>query len=251
MRIQALIIDDELHSRELLSGYLIKYCPDIQVMDNAGSVEEAYEKILNIKPQLIFLDIALLNKNAFELLEKFREINFEIIFVTAYNDFAIKAIKFSAVDYLLKPIDIEQLVNAVQKALEHIEDKQTIRHFKFLSENIRQKDPIRKIALPTLEGFIFVEIDSIIRCEADGSYTKFFFHARKPILVSKGLKEYEELLEGHHFTRVHHSHLINLKHVSEYHKGKSSHILMDDQSTVEVSVRKRDEFLEQLEKLKG
>ncbi len=130
-------------------------------------------------------------------------------------------------------------------------EKSTLNHFKYFTENLKQKDQINKIALPTLEGYIFVETNHIVRCLASGSYTEFFFTNRKPILVSKGLKEYEELLEGSHFIRVHHSHLINLQHVSEYHKGKSSYITMSDSSSVEVSVRKRDEFLERLQDLKA
>ncbi len=246
-----IIIDDESHSREILTDYIKKYCLDIEIMDTAKNVSEAYEKIITLKPQLVFLDISLLDENAFDLLAKFNEINFEIIFITAYNDYAIKAIKFSAIDYLLKPINIEQLVNAVSKAIKRMNEKSTLNHFKYFAENLKQKDQINKIALPTLEGYIFVETNHIVRCLASGSYTEFFFTNRKPILVSKGLKEYEELLEGSHFIRVHHSHLINLQHVSEYHKGKSSYITMSDSSSVEVSVRKRDEFLERLQDLKA
>lgn len=248
---KSLIIDDEAHSRELLSQYIEKYCLEIEIIDFAKNVTEGYEKIITLKPQLVFLDIALLDKNAFDLLGKFNEIDFEIIFITAYNDFAIKAIKFSAIDYLLKPINIEQLVNAVKKATKRIDEKSTLNHFRYFAENLKQKEHINKIALPTLEGFIFVETNNIVRCLASGSYTEFHFNNRKPILVSKGLKDYEELLEGNHFIRVHHSHLINLNHVSEYHKGKSSYITMSDGSSVEVSVRKREEFLEKLQDLKA
>lgn len=247
---QALIVDDEAHSRTLLNDYLAKYCTELNILNQAKNIEEAYHQIITLKPQLVFLDIALLDDNAFDLLAKFNEIHFEIIFITAYNDYAIKAIKFSAIDYLLKPINIEQLVNAVQKACKRIDEKSTINHFKFFAENLKHKDQISKIALPTLEGYVFVDTNNIIRCNASGSYTEFIFTDRKPLLISKGLKEYEDLLEGNNFIRVHNSYLINLKHVVEYHKGKSSYILMSDKSNAEVSIRKRDEFLEKLQNLR-
>jgi len=243
---KALIIDDEAHSRELLQKFLSTYVQEIQVADAARTVQEAYEKIIIQKPQIIFLDIALIDQNAFDLLAKFDTIPFEIIFITAYNEYAIRAIRFSAIDYLLKPVNIEQLVNAVQKAIKRIEEKSTLSHFRFLAENLRQREQVQKMALPTLEGYVFVEISQIIRCQAAGSYTEFHFTDRKPILVSRGLKEYEELLEGYHFIRIHHSHLIQLNHVSAYHKGKASFVTMSDGSSVEVSVRKRDEFLQRL-----
>jgi two-component system LytT family response regulator len=247
----ALLVDDEAHGRRLLQKYLSTYCHEIDVLDEARTVQEAYEKIVSLKPQIIFLDIALMNESAFDLLAKFEQIPFEIIFITAYNDFAIRAIKLSAVDYLLKPVDIEQLVNAVQKAIARIDEKGTMRHFRFLMENLKQRESIHKVALPTQEGYVFVEISQIIRCEAAGSYTEFHFANRKPIVVSKGLKEYEDLLEHHHFIRIHHSHLIQLNHVSAYHKGKASYVTMADGSSVEVSIRKRDEFLMRLNELRA
>ncbi|MEN9281074.1 MAG: hypothetical protein RL594_9 [Bacteroidota bacterium] len=247
----ALLVDDESHGRRLLQKYISTYCHEIQVLGEARTVQDAYEKIVSLKPQIIFLDIALINETAFDLLAKFEQIPFEIIFITAYNDFAIRAIKLSAVDYLLKPVDIEQLVNAVQKAIARIEDKGTLRHFRFLMENLRHRDPLHKVALPTQEGYVFVEISRIIRCEAAGSYTQFYFSDRKPIVVSKGLKEYEDLLENHHFIRVHHSHLVQLNHVAAYHKGKASYVTMSDGTSVEVSLRKRDEFLHRLSQLRA
>jgi two-component system LytT family response regulator len=248
---KTIIVDDESHSRELMHSYLSKYCDEIEVSAIAKNVDDAYEKIITHKPQIVFLDIALLDSDAFDLLAKFNTVNFEIIFITAYNDFAIKAIKLSAIDYLLKPVNIESLVNAVHKAIARIDEKTTINRFRFFAENMKTKEQLVKIALPTLEGYVFVEVDQIVRCHAAGSYTEFFFLNRKSILVSKGLKEYEELLAGHHFVRVHHSHLVNLNLVSEYHKGKLSYIIMADKSSVEVSVRKKDEFLEKLQNLRA
>jgi len=250
MKYTTLLVDDENHSRELLKNYLEKYCPELKVVDMAKNVAEAYEKIICLKPQIVFLDIALLDDNAFDLLIKFEEMNFEIIFVTAYHDHAVRAFRFSAVDYLLKPINIELLVNAVRKACRRIEEKTTVNNLKVLTGNIKLREQINKIALPTLEGFIFIDTAQIIRCQASGSYTEFFFNNRKPMLVSRVLKDFEELLKDQNFLRVHHSHLINLNHVAEYHKGKLSYIIMADKSTVEVSVRKREKFLKKLSSLK-
>jgi two-component system, LytTR family, response regulator len=246
-----LIVDDEAHSRGLLRQYLEKYAPEIQIQGEAKSVAEAFEKTLFFKPDIVFLDISLINETVFDLLEKFKDIHFEIIFITAFNEFAIKAIKFSAIDYLLKPINIEQLVQSVHKAIKRIEEKSTLNHFKYLTENLSRKEQIHKIALPTIDGYIFVSTDHIIHCKASGSYTEFYFTNRKPLIISKGLKEYEELLEENHFVRVHHSHLINLMHVTSYQKGKSPIITMCDDSKIEVSVRKKDEFLERLQRLKA
>jgi two-component system LytT family response regulator len=243
----SLIVEDEIHSRELLHDYLTRYCPDVDILAMAKNVEDAYEQILIQKPCLVFLDISLLDQDAFELLAKFEQISFEIIFITAYNDFAIKAIKVSAIDYLLKPINIEQLVNAVNRAVKRIRERSSLDHLNFFDENIKRPGELSRIALPTLTGFVLVETKDIVRCKAEGSYTGFYFVNRKPIMVSRGLKEFDELLSGHHFIRVHNSHLINLKHVSEYHKGKLSYIIMADGSEVEVSVRKRDEFLDRLQ----
>jgi len=246
-----IIVDDEEHSQKLLTSYVERYCTELQIIGKAKDVSEAFEKITKLMPKLVFLDIALVENTAFDLLRKFDSIDFEIIFITAYDSYAINAIKFSAVDYLLKPINIEHLTMAVKKACKRIDEKSTQDYFKFFSENLKAKELLAKIALPTSKGYVFVKTNEIIRCQASGSYTEFFFLRRKPILVSKGLKEYDELLAGDAFIRVHNSHLINMDHVAEYHKGKASYILMADKSSVEVSVRKREEFLERLKRIKA
>ncbi|PCJ64320.1 MAG: DNA-binding response regulator [Bacteroidetes bacterium] len=250
-KIKSLLIDDEKHSRKLLQKYINDYCDEIDLVDNAKDVDDAYRKIVNHKPQLVFLDIALHEETAFDLLNKFETIDFEIIFITAYDNHAIKAIKLSAVDYLLKPINIEHLVNAVQKACKRIEKKESTNHLEVFFHNLNQKENLNKIALPTLTGYIFIPVADVVRCKAEGSYTQFHITNRKPVLVSKGLKEYEGLLSRSNFIRVHHSHLINLNHVTEYFKGKAAYIKMSDQSSVEVSTRKREYFLSRLESLKA
>ncbi len=247
----ALIVDDEEHSRKLLSGYLTKYCPNIEVRETVDTVERALECICLKQPQLVFLDISLMDMNAFDLLEKIGNIQFEIVFITAYDNYAIRAIKYSAVDYLLKPISIEELILAVEKACNRIDEKSTAYHYRYLSRNLLNLHELPRIALPTLQGYLFIKTDSIIRCAAAGSYTHFFFTDREPILISKGLKEYDALLQGDTFLRVHNSHLINLTHVKEYHKGKVAYVVMSDGVSVAISVRKKDVFLKRIEHLKA
>jgi two-component system LytT family response regulator len=246
--IQALIIDDEPKARSNLKNLLETHCPDVKVVDEAGNVKNSLKAIDQHEPDLLFLDIKMQNETAFDLLESLEDADFEIIFVTAYDEYVIKAIRFSALDYLLKPIDIDKLKEAVQR----VKEKKETTHEKFehLLRNLRGTDKtFNKIALPTMEGQVFIELGKIIRCESEDNYTRFFIKDHKPIMVSKTIKHFESLLEDHHFFRVHQSHLVNLKHVNKYVKGKGGYIIMEDDSDVPVSKRRKKPFLDKLSTL--
>jgi two-component system LytT family response regulator len=247
MAIKVIVIDDEKGARESLHNLIDKYCPQIEVAAKASNIDEAFKLINELSPQLIFLDIEMPNGNGFDLLQKFDSINFDIIFTTAYDHYAIKAIKYSAIDYLLKPIDIDDLKNAVERVVKKQKDK-TIQNEQLLSllSNIKPEQNDKKIALHDGDGLTFVRLKEIIRCESDGNYTSIILEGNKRIVTSKTLGEYEELFSNENFFRVHRSHLIHLHHIKKYIKGEGGYVLMSDGSQVEVSRRKKQEFLDKL-----
>jgi len=190
MAIKAIIVDDELGARESLSKMLEKNCRQVEVIGKADSMMKAYEMITALHPDLVFLDIEMPNGNAFDLLEKFKEIDFNIIFTTAYDHYAIRAIKFSAVDYILKPIDPEELVLAVKRLEEKIGKKSFLdSQFKTLLSNVRSENKLKKVGIPDGDGLIFINLSDIIRCESDGNYTFFILANGKKIIVSRTLGE--------------------------------------------------------------
>ncbi len=245
---RAVIIDDELRSRESLDILVKENCPNVQVIALAESVETGVAAIKEHKPDLIFLDIELQDGTGFDLLEKSAAADFHVIFTTAFENYALKALKISAVDYLLKPINAEELVQAVNKAKDLRSKKDTNKNFELLLQNLQSNSGKHKIALPTSEGLTFINVSDIIRCQADGSYTHFFFKDKKKILVSKKIKEYEELLSPYNFVRVHHSHLVNLDEVTKYVRGDGGYVVMSDGETVYVSKRKKEDFMAALNK---
>lgn len=234
---QVCIIDDEQDGRDYISLLLQNEFPEIEIAFKAASIEDAYLYLNRNSPYILFLDIQLKDGNAFDLLSKFKEIRSEIIFITAYEHFAIQAIKNGATDYLLKPIKKIDFVAAVNKALENIKKNRN------LAGNSNQN----KIALPTLQGFKLIDIADIIRCEADSNYTIFYLVDKTKILVSKTLHDFEKHLSEYNFFRIHHKHLINLYHLKEYIKGKGGQVIMADNSTLDVSVRKKNDFLIKIE----
>ncbi len=248
--IKAIIVDDELGARESLSKMLEKKCKQVEVVAKVDSMATAFEAITDKEPDLVFLDIEMPNGNAFDLLEKFKEINFNIIFTTAYDHYAIKAIKFSAVDYILKPIDPEELVQAVKRFEEHIGQKKSLdKQFKTLLSNIRPENKLKKVGIPDGDGLIFIQLSDIIRCDSDGNYTFFILTNGKKIIASRTLGEYEHMFAEDNFFRIHRSHLINLEHVKKYIKGEGGYVVMADDSQVEVSRRNKTDFLEKLSHL--
>ena len=242
--IRAIIIDDEENSRVTLSNMLENYCENVEVQALAESVPDGVKAIQKHKPDVIFLDIEMPVHNGFELFEFLPDMNSEVIFTTAYDQYAIKAFKFSAVDYLLKPIDLEELRGAIQR-LAAKKDRSTEKEkFNILQENIQ--NPFRKLGLPTVDGYTFIKLHDIIRCEADSNYTRFHALDGEKILVPKTLKEYEGLLEEFNFLRVHRSHIINLDHIQKYTKTRIPSVTMIDGTSIAISLKKKDELLSKL-----
>lgn len=246
--IKALIIDDENRTRELIAKMITSFGFNIEAIPVGENVKSGIQAIEEIQPDIVFLDIQMPDGTGFDVLKSVKNKNFEIIFITAHEEFAIKAIKFSALDYLLKPIDPTELRAAVEKAVKAIDDKKEETQFDALQYNI-QPNQKRRLVLKTQESVYVVELDEIIRCEADRNYTSFFLTGGKKILVSKTLKEYETLLTGHNFLRVQQSHLINLDYVDRYDKGNGGCVVMKDGSEVPLSPAKRDIFFKILENL--
>ena len=242
--IRAIIIDDEEESRNTISNILSKYCDNVSITGQAENVRGGLDLINKEKPDVVFLDIRMPDGTGFDLLEKVHEISFRVIFVTAHDQYALRAIKVSALDYILKPVDPQQLIDAVEKIKEPPNDMETITHK--INTLLRNKNGFERITLPTFEGFKFINIKDIIRCEADNNYTFFYLNSGEKILVTKTLKEYDETLSGVDFIRVHQSHLVNTKFIDRYIKGDGGSLVMADGSEVEVSRRRKEEFLRRM-----
>lgn len=240
--IKCVIVDDELRARSGLQKLLVNYCDGVEVVGMADSVASAQALIAETKPDLVFLDIDMPGGDGFDLLEQMDEIPFEVIFATAYDQFALKAIKFSALDYLLKPIDLEELIAAVEKMHQKAGQKPNREKYQSLKANINNRN-LERMALPSSDGLTFVNIKDVIRLQSDGSYTVFCLAGGKTIMVTKTIGEYEEILEENGFFRTHHSHIINLNRVQKYVRGRGGYVVMDDGSSVDVSARRKDDFL--------
>ena len=241
--ITAIIVDDEAKGRLALRQKLKNYCPNVTIIAEAVDGIEALSAIDKHHPQLIFLDIEMPKMNGFEMLNTIKEKNFHIIFTTAYDQYAIKAIKYAAFDYLLKPIDIEELKTAVARA-DISEAQQTKKQIELLQQNIQHpKKQLNKLAIPTLEGLFFYDINDVVHLEANSNYTNIYFNNKTKIIASKTLKEFEELLPEDIFFRTHHSHLINLNYIKRYIKGDGGQIELQNGNFVDVSRRKKEEFL--------
>ncbi|NQU55417.1 MAG: response regulator transcription factor [Bacteroidetes bacterium] len=239
MKIKSIIVDDEKHGRENLAGILKQHCPEVTVLGEANSVENAISIIEIHEPDLVFLDIEMPKANGFQLLEHFKDFSFEVIFVTAYDSYAIKAIRFSAADYILKPINYNDLIVAVNKVARRIQLKEENERVKQLYRNIHQPQNPR-IGLPTADRIEFVEVEKIIRCQGEGNYTHIYFEEKKHLFVAKTLVEFEDLLQEYSFIRVHKSHLVNLKHVVAYVKTDGGMLQLSNNDQVAVSRRRKE-----------
>ena len=244
--ITAILIDDEKSGRENLSGLLREHCPQVQLTGEAISVESAIPLIEKLQPQLVFLDIEMPGANGFKLLEHFRDFSFEVIFVTAYDNYAIKAIRFSAADYILKPINLNELKSAVEKVTGRLRKKTENEQLKQLFYNVQHPQNPR-IGLPTNDRIEFVEVRNIIRCQGESNYTHLFFDNRKPLLVAKTLVEFEELLQEHGFLRVHKTHMVNLNHVTAYIRNDGGRIVLSNGDEVAISRRRKELVLERMQ----
>ncbi|MBA9074666.1 two-component system LytT family response regulator [Flavobacterium gossypii] len=249
--ITALLIDDDSNLRNGMKSLLNRYAPEIKILGEADSVKTGIKAIDSLKPQVVFLDIQLTDGTGFDILEKLAQKNGKssshIVFVTAHEEYAIKAFRFSALDFLLKPVDPEELEKVIEKIKNALEKNDNYAHIDLLLENIRKKvDNFKRIALSTADGIHLLEVSDIIRCESEDNYTKFYVKNGKPILISKTLKEYEELLGEHGFERIHQSHLINLSCLKSYIKKDGGYVIMADNSKLPISQRKKERLQELL-----
>jgi len=244
--IKAIIVDDEIHCCETLATLLEHYCPNVNVAAICHSGEEALSAIEQQQPQIVFLDVEMPRMNGFEMLEKLPKVFFEIIFTTSYDQYAIKAFRVSALDYLLKPVDREELQSAVQKVSQRLQYP-LAQQLEILFQKLDQPaSSIQKIALATMEGLQLVAVDSIISCGSESNYTVFFLKNKQKVVVSRPLKEIAEMLEEYSFLRVHNSYLVNLNQIDKYIKGEGGYLVMSDGSAIDVSRSKKEILLNKL-----
>jgi two-component system LytT family response regulator len=252
--ITALLIDDDDNLRNGMQSLLLRYAPEIQIVGQANSVKTGVEAMEHLQPQVVFLDIQMTDGTGFDVLEQIAHRNGKstshIVFITAHEQYAIKAFRFSALDFLLKPVDPEELQKVIEKIKNVLVKNDDYSHIDLLLENIRKKvDNFKRIALSNSDGIHLFEVSDIIRCESEDNYTKFFIKNSKPILISKTLKEYEELLTEHGFERIHQSHLINIAYLKSYIKKDGGYVVMADDSNLPISQRKKDRLQEVLKTL--
>ena len=243
--VRAILVDDEPRGINTLKKLLHDYCPAIKIIAECTDADDAKEKIELLAPQLIFLDISLPGKNSFDLLAELKEINFEIIFVTAYNEYALQALHYSAVDYLMKPLDEDLLVEAVKRASKRIALNNINNNVASLLHNVEKRHSPQdmKLCIPSLKGFQVVDLKDVLFCEASSSYTNFHFADKPIICTAKTILEYEELLKDANFVRLHKSFLVNLLHIKEYLRGEGGSVILSNGKELEVSRRKKDMFL--------
>jgi two-component system LytT family response regulator len=249
--IRTVILDDEPLAREVIVSLLRKYCPEVEIIGTAGDIEEGVRIIRQKRPELLMLDIHLVDGTSFDLLNRLDTAEYKVIFVTAFEEYAIRAFKFSAMDYILKPVSPEELRSAVDKVQDSLDKESLTRRLEILYDNLNNKpDENRKIALRTATNMHFVNLSDIIRCQSEKNYTQFFLLSGEVVTVSKTLKEFEELFGKYHFIRVHQSHLVNMQHIRKFAKADGGVLIMSDNSEVPVSLRKREEFMKTVNELK-
>lgn len=245
--ITAIIVDDEPYCCDTLSELLGRHCPEVRIVDICYSPEAALESISRQKPDILFLDIEMPVMSGFELLERLPEINFELIFTTSYPHYAIEAIHFSALDYLLKPIDADELLRAVQKGIHRMKPAPAEQIEVLLKKMNHAPNPMHRIAIPTMEGLQMVLVDAIITCESASNYTMLFLKNQQKVVASKTLKDIEELLASDSFARVHHSYLVNLNEVEKYVKGEGGYLVMSDGSMIDIARSRKESVLKKLQ----
>ena len=251
MSLSCIIMDDESRNAQLLKKLMAVYCPQVQVLATETNAAKGLSLIKELQPQLLFLDIEMPHINGFEMLKQLEPINFEVIFVTAYSHYAVEAFEHHAIGYLTKPINTEKLVAAVNAAAERIEQKAFSKNLFSLIESSAKPAlaPAQKIPLSTTNGLIFVKQAEIMYCESNGNYTSFFLvNESKPILVSRQLGEYEKLLPGSDFTRIHDKYIINLSFIKEYIKGSGGDVVLENGKELPVASRRKEDFLARFEK---
>jgi two-component system LytT family response regulator len=245
---KAVIIEDEERSRIVLQNLLETYCPEVEVVGMADSVSSSVKELRTHDPDVVFLDVQINGGTGFDVIEKMDHIQSAVIFTTAYDQYALKAFKFSAIDYLLKPIDIEELKSAVRKA--STSNQAIVRQYQIqnLISNLKNPDEAPVLLVSTIDAVEFVRIQDIIRCEAQGAYTQLYFRESRPLMVSKVIKEFEFLLQEYGFYRVHQSHLVNLKEVRKFVKSEN-YLLMRDGAQIQLARSRKEEFFSALNKV--
>lgn len=244
----AIIIDDEKKGRALLNVLIKENCPEVNILGMGSNVKEGIDLIKALSPDVVFLDVEMPGGSGFDLLAKVDHTKFSVIFTTAYEEYAVRAFKFSAIDYLLKPIDENELVRAIKKVNRNKHSSLNEQSFEIFRNNYYNSNNSR-IALTTARGLVFTEIKELERCEAFGKYTTCFFSNNRQVIVTKNLKEFETILTDHNFIRLHNSHLVNLNYIKEYHQARGGHITMINGKTIPVSQRKKEEFIRRLTKV--
>ena len=246
--IKAIIIDDEQHCIDRLRYLLQEHAMNVTVTGCFQSAEQGWQGIQQLQPDLVFLDVQLGDKTGFELLGRLTQVPFDIIFTTAFDKYAVQAFKFSALDYLLKPIETDELKQAIQKLSDKLDKTNIAAKMQVLLENLKNnQDKPKRICVPVVSGLIFLNISDIIRCQSSSNYTTLYLTGQQaPLLVAKTLKEFEDMLTEYDFFRIHHSHLINLAYVKSYHKRDGGYITLTDNTEVEVATRRREDLLKKL-----
>ncbi|GAB3027969.1 LytTR family DNA-binding domain-containing protein [Niabella terrae] len=249
MKYKTLIVEDEMMSRQFLMTLVNEYCTELELTGTASNVAEAVQLIDKETPDIVFMDIEMQTGTGFDVLQQVRRRDFHVIFTTAFDHYAIKAIKFSAIDYLLKPVDLDELREAVDKAVFALKNKQQEAVLEMFLKNMQKTDKEEtSIGLSTSEGIEYIKLSQIIRLEANGPYTTFFIRDRKKIMVSRNLKEYELLLNDHPFFRVHNSHIIHLNEIRKMVKTDGGYVVMSDDSMVAISPKKKEAFVKLMSK---
>lgn len=245
--IKAIIIDDEAKARRIIEALLKEYCPDVEVVAIAEDVPSGVIAINQHKPDVLFLDVEMPGYTGFQLLDFFRDIDFEIVFTTAHSDYAVQAFRVSAIDFLLKPIQISELIAAVEKIKQ--KQGQNKERIAVLKENFKDKS-IKKLALPVAEGLTFVDTDTLTHLEADGAYTHFHFAEGRKIIVSKKIKEFEEALtQQNNFFRTHRSFIVNLKKIKQYVKQEGGYVLLENEIQIPLARERKEDFMQVIERM--
>ncbi len=244
MTIHCLIVDDEAKSANALAKTIRKHIPELKILGIADSAFNARREIIALQPDLVFLDVEMPGADGFSLLEDIEEVNFELVFVTAHEQYALRAFRCAALDYLLKPVSAADIREAVGRAIHRATvARNSPRRLRLLGEELRGES--QSLALPTIDGFEFVKIQDVLRCKAESNYTRIFMRGGREILTPRSLGEYEEILEGRSFARIHHSCIVNLNHVRKYRKGRGGVIVMSDGAEIDVAQRRKESFLQQ------
>jgi len=243
--IKSIIVDDEKLSRNTLKKLLELHCPEVEVVAECEDAGSASVQVASLKPDLVFLDVAMPGKNGIEFLREYEEINFEVIFVTAHDKYVLQAIRFAAVDYLSKPVEELQLITAVANARKRIASKSANQHMEIFLHNMQQKTNQQEMQLcvPSVKGFQVIKISDIIYCEADNTYTNIYLLNNQKLMASRPLIDYETILQDSSFVRIHKSYLINMKHLKEYQKGEGGTAIMSNGKQLDVSRRKKESFI--------